>query len=77
MCSVISFFIIFFLFGVLSMSLLSLDMLAAFHAVAATVGNVGPGLGSVGATDNYAHLPAPASGCSLCLCCLDDWKFPP
>jgi trk system potassium uptake protein TrkH len=58
MCSVISFFIILFLFGVLSMSLLSLDMLAAFHAVAATLGNVGPGLGSVGATDNYAHLPA-------------------
>ena len=33
------------------MSLLSLDMLAAFGAVAATLGNVGP-------TDNYAHLPA-------------------
>ena len=58
MCSVISFFIILFLFGVLSMSLLSLDMLAAFHAVAPTLGNVGPGLGSVGSTDNYAHLPA-------------------
>ena len=30
------------------MSLLDLDMLSAF----------GPGLGSVGPTDNYAHLPA-------------------
>jgi trk system potassium uptake protein TrkH len=52
------FFILLFLLGVLAMSLLGLDMLSAFGAVAATLGNVGPGLGSVGPTDNYAHLPA-------------------
>ena len=40
------------------MSLIGLDMLSAFGAVAGTLGNVGPGLGSVGPTDNYAHLPA-------------------
>ena len=33
-------------------------MPTAFGAVAATLGNVGPGLGSVGPTDNYAHIPA-------------------
>jgi trk system potassium uptake protein TrkH len=25
--------------------------------VAATLGNIGPGLGSVGPSDNYAHIP--------------------
>jgi trk system potassium uptake protein TrkH len=29
----------------------------AFAAVVATIGNIGPGLGSVGPTENYAHIP--------------------
>jgi trk system potassium uptake protein TrkH len=33
-----------------------LDMVSAAGAVAATIGNIGPGLGSVGAIDNYAHV---------------------
>jgi trk system potassium uptake protein TrkH len=34
------------------------DVLTSFAAVAATIGNIGPGLGGVGPVDNYAHLPA-------------------
>ena len=33
-------------------------MPSSFGAVAATLNNIGPGLGSVGPTDNYAHIPA-------------------
>lgn len=46
-----------FISGVLLMSMLGLDLVSAFGAVAATLGNIGPGLGSVGPTDNYAHIP--------------------
>ncbi len=34
------------------------DVLTSIAAVAASMFNVGPGLGSVGPTENYAHLPA-------------------
>lgn len=44
------------LFGVLLMSLLGMDLLTAFGATAATIGNIGPGLGAVGATDNYGWI---------------------
>jgi trk system potassium uptake protein TrkH len=37
---------------------MGLDMLSAASSVAATLGNVGPGLGSVGPMADYAHLPA-------------------
>ncbi len=46
-----------FVIGVILMSLLGLDMVSAFGALAATLGNIGPGLGSVGPTDNYAYIP--------------------
>jgi trk system potassium uptake protein TrkH len=46
-----------FIIGVLIMSMLGLDLVSSFGAVAATLGNIGPGLGSVGPTDNYAHIP--------------------
>ncbi len=42
--------------SVIIMALLGLDMITAFGVVAATVNNIGPGLGAVGAVDNYAHL---------------------
>ena len=32
------------------------DFLTAFSASVATVGNIGPGLGDVGPTDNYAFF---------------------
>lgn len=37
---------------------LGVDMLTAFSSVAATLGNIGPGFGLVGPTENYASLPA-------------------
>ena len=39
------------------MTFLGLDMLSAISSVAATIGNIGPGLGSVGPTDNFASIP--------------------
>ncbi len=39
------------------MTILGLDLISAFASVAATLGNIGPGLGSVGPTDNYSHIP--------------------
>ena len=58
--NVVGFFILFvllFLGGVLVMSTMGLDMATSFGAVAATLSNIGPGLGNVGPTDNYAHIP--------------------
>ena len=43
--------------GLLVMSALGLEPLTAFSAVAATLGNVGPGLGAVGPVANYAQVP--------------------
>lgn len=39
------------------MTLLGLDLVSAFASVAATLGNIGPGLGMVGPADNYAQIP--------------------
>lgn len=36
---------------------MGVDMLTAFSSVAATLGNIGPGFGLVGPTENYAFLP--------------------
>jgi trk system potassium uptake protein TrkH len=49
--------IVLFIGGVALMTLLGLDLVSGFGAVAACLGNIGPGLGSVGPTDNYAHIP--------------------
>jgi trk system potassium uptake protein len=43
--------------GTLAMAALGLDLITAFSAVAATLNNIGPGLGVVGPTGNYADLP--------------------
>lgn len=54
---------IFFLFiGIFAivtciMAALGLDMVSAAASTIATLANIGPGLGSVGPTDNYAHIP--------------------
>lgn len=34
------------------------DVVTAFASSLACIGNIGPGIGGVGPTDNYAHLPA-------------------
>ena len=36
---------------------MGVDVVTSFAAVAASIGNIGPGLGLVGPTDNYAHIP--------------------
>ncbi|MCB0300862.1 MAG: TrkH family potassium uptake protein, partial [Calditrichaeota bacterium] len=51
-------YIIIFTLSVFAMSQLGLDFSSAYGAVVATMSNIGPGLGSVGPTDNFAHIPA-------------------
>ncbi len=60
--SILAFFILFifiFVIGTLFMAALGLDIITAFSATIAALGNIGPGLAKVGATQNYAHIPAP------------------
>jgi trk system potassium uptake protein TrkH len=40
-----------------AMTMLGLDLVSAFGSVAATLNNIGPGLGTVGPTDHFGHLP--------------------
>ena len=50
-------YIIIFGFGTLVMSILGLDFESAIGSTAATLGNIGPGIGSVGPVGNYADIP--------------------
>ena len=52
------FYMALFVIGVLLMSALGLNLETALGSVAATISNIGPGLGNVGPTDNYAAIPA-------------------
>jgi trk system potassium uptake protein TrkH len=49
-------FILIFFAGSLVMTMLGLDLESAMGATIASLANIGPGLGSVGPTDNYAHI---------------------
>jgi len=49
-------FVLVYVGGVLVLTLGGRDLLTAVGATAATLGNIGPGLGEVGPTCNYAHL---------------------
>lgn len=51
----------------LIMAALGLDTVTAFTCVVATIFNIGPGLGTVGPVDNYAHIPA-IGKCVLSFC---------
>ena len=53
-------YILIFAIGSVIMSFFNLDIVSAMSATAATLGNVGPGLGLVGAVESYAFLPAAA-----------------
>ncbi|NLW82561.1 MAG: TrkH family potassium uptake protein [Desulfovibrionales bacterium] len=58
--SILGFFILFVILFVLSglaLTAMGVDVLTAFSAVVACIGNVGPGLGEVGPVDNYGGLP--------------------
>jgi len=50
------FYIIVFLFSGLAITMLGNTPSTSFSAVAATLGNVGPGIGDVGPYDNFAHF---------------------
>lgn len=57
------FFIIYLGLFILSsfvLTALGIDLVTSFSAVAACIGNIGPGLGTVGPTDNFFHLPITA-----------------
>jgi trk system potassium uptake protein TrkH len=51
-------YIAIFALGTLVMAALGLDFLTALTSVAATLNNIGPGLGTIGPTENFAHIPA-------------------
>jgi len=53
----IALYMLIFLFGVMAMAGLGLDIDTSIGAVAATLGNVGPGIGTVGPVENYSHIP--------------------
>jgi trk system potassium uptake protein TrkH len=57
-----------FVLASISLAWLGHDSLTAISAVAATLGNVGPGLGTVGPTENYFHFSLTAKWvCILCM----------
>jgi len=59
LANVIGFVILYallFLAGAMVLALLGIDLLTSLGASAATVGNIGPGLGNVGPTDNYGWM---------------------
>ena len=50
------FYILIFVFTAVVLSMTGLDVTTALTASASAIGNVGPGLGSIGPTDNWGHL---------------------
>ncbi len=52
------FYIFIFVIAAFIFSLYGLDIETALTASASSIGNIGPGLGSIGPTDNWGHLPA-------------------
>ncbi|AGL03073.1 TrkH family potassium uptake protein [Desulfoscipio gibsoniae] len=70
--SVQSFFFLYFgllLVCTLMITAMGIDLLSAITAVAATLGNIGPGFGIVGPASNYAAIP-PAGKLLLTICML-------
>ena len=72
MKSIWGFFVLYiglFVLASLIMASLGLDLVTAFSSTAATIGNIGPGLGMVGPADNYAFIN-PVGKWVLCMCML-------
>jgi len=58
--SITGFFVLFMLIFIVStilMTLLGVDLMTSISSVAANIGNIGPGLASVGPVENYFHIP--------------------
>lgn len=51
-------YILLFVLGSLIMATLGLDLTTALSTVISTLGNIGPGIGAIGPTENYAQIPA-------------------
>lgn len=51
------FYMFIFAFGAIVMAAIGLDFKSAIGASIASLGNIGPGIGSVGPVDNYASIP--------------------
>lgn len=65
-----AFFIIYmmiFAFATLLMTFYTPDLVTAISSVAATLGNIGPGLSAVGPSQNFALIPSPGK-CILTFC---------
>ena len=56
-CGFFLIYVLLFIIGIIFMSILGLDFKSALGSVAATIGNIGPGLGTVGPSGNYAAIP--------------------
>lgn len=72
MQSILGFFALYigiFIFASFLMAATGLDLVSAGMSVVATLGNIGPGLGSIGPIDNYAHV-APFGKTVLIICML-------
>ena len=54
---VFALFVFVFVICTLAMAAMGLDLTTALTSVVATLGNIGPGLGGVGATCNYSQIP--------------------
>ncbi len=55
-----AFFILYmlvFVLGAISLSLLGMDFISSIGGAATCLGNIGPGLGTVGPVSNFGHLP--------------------
>ncbi|NJB66768.1 trk system potassium uptake protein TrkH [Desulfobaculum xiamenense] len=60
MNSITGFFLLFlglFIVSSFGIAAMGMDVVTSFASVVACIGNIGPGLGTVGPTENYAHFP--------------------
>ena len=48
------------------MAAAGMDLVSSGAAVIATLSNIGPGLGTVGPVDNFAHVPVFGKGVLIC-----------
>lgn len=53
----IAFYMLITVVSVMIISSMGYDLNSSFGSVAATLGNIGPGIGAVGPVENYAHFP--------------------
>ena len=53
----IALYILIFVMATILLSAMGVDLLTSLGAVASCIGNIGPGFGTVGPAENFAHLP--------------------